>query len=448
MANTHNISDKPLPPLELEEALPSSEENNPQSDTPSQLVDSSVSQSNPSSSSDPSKYTSMSSLLNSLSSSLSSPSIDNVSSTMSSLWGSVSSSIRPIAAPAATSAMSMANGVWSWAENHAYVDNSQRAASVKQMEDTILGLLRVLVNQQHSDLEPVKKIIESCDEACRRQSLSFSELLQRKSIEGHTPMYWVIVAHRPSSEDADGKKRTLDVTVDFIKLLFAPAAPLTSSTISDILQACLVLGSQDFFQRVRNLPEFTSLYLSGADLLLLGSKAPLDDIQVQNMDLKAEGGEVPGFEVKFRIPQFQKRMMVSQSVQMEFIAKGRMWRARFFVITESDQLGSWALGIQTLEQSAPAYVDATLTISEANASPSRDASASDSAISTKLKVNSLRQLVSINRVEVNEAQTQSVYGVVDDNTSDSSLHQSGSKYIARDDTLAGKLEIRLTRPPS
>jgi hypothetical protein len=347
--------------------------------------------------------------------------------------------------------------------------------TVKQVEETILILIKELVNpgqhSQYPDLKAFQDILQSCDEGCRRYNLSLSELLQRKSIEGHTPFYWVIVHHSPSFSSIgagsdekvnDSKKiSVMDMTISLLKHV----SPLTQSTISDIFQACLILRDQEFFRQLRLLPQFTSSHLSGSDLLLLGPKSLPDDIQVRESE---EVDGVPIFEVKFKIPQFQKRMMVSQKVQMEFIAMGtssirffltncnvylflvlllvgRLWCAKFFI---SEDNANWSLGINTIEQSPPTFVEATLSISQvrftqtsskSESPPTTDdttTTSTDSSIqvdqkdtstlSIKLKMDANKQLVSMTQVETKDNQTHVVYGIVDDGStsSSSSLQQT------------------------
>ncbi|KAF5353048.1 hypothetical protein D9758_008794 [Tetrapyrgos nigripes] len=424
------------------------------SDPPSTVV----SENSESASSSPAPMTSILSSLRS-GSLLKSP--GSASSTMSSFLGSLSSSIAPLSASVSNHVVSMTNGVWSYAEHYAqgWTNAQGENMSAKQVEETILVLIRELVNgQKYSDLNAVQDILASCDEGCRRYSLSLSDLLQRKSIEGHTPFYWVIVHHRPSfsrnagalgAGTADEKVNestqisVMDMTTSFLKY----ASPLTRSTISDILQACLILRDQEFFRQLRVLPQITSSHMSGSDLLLLGPKTLPDDIQVRELEesdgngngIGIESGEgVLAFEVKFKIPQFQKRMMVSQKVQMEFIAMGRLWCIQFFVSPDNV---NWALGIQTMEQSPPTFVDATLTIpqvrftsstlSSADTTPGSDEppkQPSDTllarALSTKIQLNADKQLVSMDQATKREDQTHSVYGVVDDGSSSSSLQQT------------------------
>ena len=50
--------------------------------------------------------------------------------------------------------------------------------------------------------------------------------------------------------------------------------------------------------------------------MLLGATLPMDDIVVEDM-----AGDEGAFAVDFEIVQFQKRMMVSKEIVLEFIAR-------------------------------------------------------------------------------------------------------------------------------
>lgn len=85
----------------------------------------------------------------------------------------------------------------------------------------------------------------------------------------------------------------------------------------DIRQACLITSDQALFQRLRMSPEFSPV--SGKDQMLLGVTLPHDEIEVQEL-----GGEEGEFAVDFVVPHFQKRMMVTQEISLEFIARSEI----------------------------------------------------------------------------------------------------------------------------
>jgi hypothetical protein len=101
---------------------------------------------------------------------------------------------------------------------------------------------------------------------------------------------------------------------DLLTALLSHSTPLTQETISDVRVACLVTSDQALFQRLRMSPEFSKI--SGRDEMLLGASLPMDDIFVEDVS-----GDEGAFAVDFEIVQFQKRMMVSKEIVLEFIAR-------------------------------------------------------------------------------------------------------------------------------
>ncbi len=173
----------------------------------------------------------------------------------------------------------------------------------------MLGLLRDLVKQ--GDAQGALGVLESCADACKSYDLSLSSLLQEKSVEGHTPIYWAIVnrpALPPRPDDPD-----------LVSAVLSHAAPLTDATVDELRLACLHTSDHALFQKLRRSPAFSPL--SAKDELILGGNVPLDEVDVE--DVKADEG---AFIVKMKIPAFQKRMRISESVRVEFIAKGAVPR--------------------------------------------------------------------------------------------------------------------------
>ena len=188
--------------------------------------------------------------------------------------------------------------------------------TIREVRITVLGLIRDLVQEQYSTSFPAATgILRSCADACTTHSLSLSSILQEKSIENHTPLYWAIVKRLPDEhhqvEDASGP--------DLLSVLLSYSAPLSPDTISDVKRACLAACDQHLFQCLRLSPEFAPV--SGVDQILLGGSIPLDNIEVEE-DSPGDGGE---FMVTFEIPHFHKRMMVSKEIGLEFIARSECW---------------------------------------------------------------------------------------------------------------------------
>jgi hypothetical protein len=207
----------------------------------------------------------------------------------------------------------------------------------------VLGLVRDLVKLQPTDHSIVAiSILKSCVDACAANGLSISTVLQEKSVEGHTPLYWAIIK-RPAES-------AVDENLDLLTALLALSTPLTPATVSDVRLACLLMSDQALFQQLRASPEFAPM--SATDEMLLDATMPPDAILVENMP-----GHAGAFAVDFAIVRFQKRMHVGNAVVLEFIARGRMWRLSFNVSTQ-DRLhhprrGTWYAALSLLEQVCP-----------------------------------------------------------------------------------------------
>jgi hypothetical protein len=241
-----------------------------------------------------------------------------------------------------------------------------------------------LVQEQYSSSPAATGILQSCADACTTHSLSLSSLLQEKSIENHTPLYWAIVKRLPDEhhqvEDASGP--------DLLSTLLSYSTPLSQETITDVRRACLATCDQRLFQRLRFSPEFAPV--SGIDQMLLGGTIPPDNIEVE--DVSGDGG---AFVATFEVLHFHKRMVVSKQISLEFIARSeccalllfwflvlikihgidRMWRLEFLIVSETglDHYlpGSWCIALSLLETSPPTWIDSRLIIPQAT-SPSSD----------------------------------------------------------------------------
>ncbi|CDO76734.1 hypothetical protein BN946_scf184813.g4 [Trametes cinnabarina] len=214
------------------------------------------------------------------------------------------------------------------------------ARAAKEVRNTIRGLLRDLVKQ--TDSQGAIGVLESCADACRTYDISLSSLLQERSIEGHTPIYWAII-NRPAQPPRPDEP-------DIVTALLSHSAPLSDET------------------RLRRSPAFAPL--SGSDEIILGGNVPVDDVDVDDVE-----GDETAFIANFRIPMFQKRMRISQEINLEFIAKGRLWSLKFLVAKFSDprlghaniRTGSWVAALHLLPHSPPTYIDSRLVIDDPRA---------------------------------------------------------------------------------
>lgn len=178
----------------------------------------------------------------------------------------------------------------------------------ENVHSTVLNLVRDLVKQQTS-APGASGILDSCSEACHAYDISFSSLLQKKSIENHTPLYWAIIKRPSEPANPDD--------YDLVTALLSRSTPLTQSTISEIRLACLLTSDQALFQRLRLSPAFSPL--SGTDEIILGASIPPDTIDVVDVE-----GDEGAFVANFEILAFQKRMRVSKNIELEFIARGKI----------------------------------------------------------------------------------------------------------------------------
>ncbi|KAJ7334233.1 hypothetical protein DFH08DRAFT_880586, partial [Mycena albidolilacea] len=228
------------------------------------------------------------------------------------------------------------------------------SSTTRQVRATVLGLVRDLVKLDPSDHSVVAiSILKSCADACATNGLSISTILQEKSVEGHTPLYWAIVKRPPESPEPQDHP-------DLLTAILSLSTPLTAATMSDVRLACLLTSDQVLFQRLRSSPEFEPL--SPTDAMLLDATIPPDDICVENVD-----GVEGAFIVDFAVVRFLKRMLVSKSVVLDFIARNRMWRLSFNVTTQEQrrpglQPGAWYVSLSLLENSPPTWIDSRLLI--------------------------------------------------------------------------------------
>ncbi|KAJ6581603.1 hypothetical protein B0H19DRAFT_513799 [Mycena capillaripes] len=316
--------------------------------------------------------------------------------------------------------------------------------TTREVRATVLGLVRDLVKLQPDDQSTVAiSILKSCVDACAANGLSIGTILQEKSVEGHTPLYWAIIKRPAESRD--------DQNLDLLTALLALSTPLTSATVSDVRLACLLMSDQALFQQLRNSPEFAPM--SATDEMLLDATMPPDDIFVENMP-----GDAGAFAVDFAIVRFQKRMHVSNAVALEFIARGRMWRLSFNVSTQDrihhPRRGTWYAALALLEQSPPTWIDSRLLVATPDTEPDTKEQLSGplSLFSGKarprpplsLRIKAKEQLRARRGGYGNE-----IIVPLDGAGADGgmgSLQYAGCPYISADETLRGRLEARLVRP--
>jgi len=276
----------------------------------------------------------------------------------------------------------------------------------------------------HESFPGTRDILESCADACITHSLSLSTILQEKSIENHTPLYWAIVKRLPDEhhqvKDASGP--------DLLSSLLSYSTPLSSETIADVKQACLVTCDQRLFQRLRLSPEFSPVSI--AEQMLLGGTISSDKIEVEDIEGDA-------FIMTFEVPLFHKRMVVSKVICLEFIARNRMWRLEFFIAPENGvHPGSWGVALSLLETSPPAWLNSRLVIPEAI-----PPSTKPKPIEVKLRSNS-------HQGQLQAPRRNNIQVMLQDSLMGSNLQYGKNPYVGLDETLRGRLESRLGTQPN
>ncbi|KAI0752818.1 hypothetical protein C8Q80DRAFT_1148403 [Daedaleopsis nitida] len=320
---------------------------------------------------------------------------------------------------------------------------SPTARAAREVRITVLGLIRDLVKQE--DTQGAQGILESCVDACKRYELSLSSILQEKSAEGHTLLYWAIANHPdlpPRPEDPD-----------LVSALLAHAAPLTDATVEDIGLACMNKSSHALFQKLRRTPAFAPL--SGSEELITRGSTPVDDIEVE--DVKDDEG---AFVVKLKIPMFNRRMRFSQSIKLEFIAKARLWELSFLVVQRRERRlnghdrreGSWVVKLALLPHSPPTWIDSRLVIEDPRTrTHSEQFSQSTSSWSSgpklkpriDLRLKSSEQLMAPRSSSSRDATI--IVVSLEEHTLANKLQFSDCPYFDSEGTLVARLEARLAR---
>jgi len=239
----------------------------------------------------------------------------------------------------------------------------------QEVRNTVLNLVKDVVKSD-ADTGSVS-ILLSCAEACRARGshVSFETLMQEPSIESHTPLYWAILKQKRQSENRSVEEENsasagvIDVLLSF---------PLTPTTLVETRQACLLISSQDIFQRIYRAQR--SFATGPADMLNLAS-LPADEIQVKSLtEAECPGAPENGaFTVHLYIHEFQRRMRILNFVRQEFIAQNRLWAIVFYAYTLDNNSynhkyapGAWVVALELLETSPSTYIDSRFTISPAS----------------------------------------------------------------------------------
>ncbi|KAG2127221.1 hypothetical protein DEU56DRAFT_915768 [Suillus clintonianus] len=181
--------------------------------------------------------------------------------------------------------------------------------SKKKRRATVLSHIREIATSL--DFAPsstnITPILNSC--AAALSAAEFSDLLQQPNIEDHTALYWAIVNNRREAFEA-----------------FAEFIPQYSHVgIYDLRRACMTISDNALFMHL-DLGSNANPDSKDASLRhVLG--CPQDMIQVHEGD----GLDNNRFTASFCFGMFQKRLRIARKLNVEFVARGRIWELRFFI---------------------------------------------------------------------------------------------------------------------
>jgi hypothetical protein len=165
-------------------------------------------------------------------------------------------------------------------------------------------------------------ILESCAEACRSRGLSFQQLVQESSIQGHTPLYWAIINHSlapPPVKLSGGSNNTVtlfDMLTSF---------PLNMGTYDDALQACISTSSHDAFLQLQKHDPALQDPTSGFDRTINEPAFVEDTVEVTNgveQEAIEESALSGAFLVNIVLQNFQRRMRIHGRIIIQFVARG------------------------------------------------------------------------------------------------------------------------------
>ncbi|KAG1880982.1 hypothetical protein F4604DRAFT_1651406 [Suillus subluteus] len=223
--------------------------------------------------------------------------------------------------------------------------------SEEQRRTTVLSHIREIVSSPHFTPSSVAKSINSC--AAALSSAEFSDLLQEDNILGHNAMYWAIV------------NNLREVLWAFVKYI----SHYSSSCFYDVRLACMTVndhalfmqldfGDDTFHKRWERDKVDAPLLEDESFRRFLG--CPPDDIQVHEGDGLGEHQ----FVACFRFRMFQKRLRITPTLSVQFIAAGRSWVLWFNLALD----GIWRVAYRLAEDSFPADAAAVFLI-EAHRGP-------------------------------------------------------------------------------
>ncbi|KAG1763934.1 hypothetical protein EDD22DRAFT_885196 [Suillus occidentalis] len=192
-----------------------------------------------------------------------------------------------------------------------------------QTRNIVLSCIRDVVSAPDFTPSSVLPIINAC--AAALSAAEFSDLLQAHNIEGHTALYWAIVNERQEA----------------ISALSGFIPKFSAACSSDLRLACMTAGDQALFSQL-NLGNLNSK----DEPLRRSLGCSPDEVQVDPGDGLGENQ----FIARLLIRKFQKRLLTTKDVGVEFIAGGRIWLFR----SSMKRDGRWHISLSLAELSLPA----------------------------------------------------------------------------------------------
>lgn len=223
------------------------------------------------------------------------------------------------------------------------------AASQEDVRKTVRGLIHDVVqltSPMRSNIEAAEGLLDSCASSCKAQHLSLARILQERTIEGHSALYWAIAMRQSVRQDDKDARRGGDA---FILAVVKHAVPLAPGAITELRNACSAVSDNTLYQQIRFIPGVFPL--PGTDRMLLHGTArtttrPISSSlspEIDEKNSRSKGKEreaLGGFEdkaelrewvspeaedsfcVDLELQMFQRRMRVTKSLSVEFIARG------------------------------------------------------------------------------------------------------------------------------
>ncbi|KAG2091972.1 uncharacterized protein F5147DRAFT_779822 [Suillus discolor] len=175
--------------------------------------------------------------------------------------------------------------------------------AARQKRTAVLSRIRDIVLTPDFNQSSAASIINAC--AADLTTKGFSKLLQKPNIEDHTALYWAIV---------NNQREVVVALAAFI----SECSPACSS---ELRLACMATSDHASFMQLK----LANIDAKG-EVLRRSLGCPPDEIEVGM-------GNDDQFVVSFRIRKFQKRLRITQKLNYEFVADGRIWFLRFDMST-------------------------------------------------------------------------------------------------------------------